>query len=243
MKDICYIVYSHSDYSDVWPVYFGQTEKYFSEKQKMAIFLDKKSTLVPKNYTQVVYNDKKSYTERLINCFKQLQKMGFDYCLFSHEDMFLYDKPNFEKLSRYIKAVQKGYFDFIKLIRGGENVFEQSIIDETLFEIDNKSEWIFAVQPSIWNIDKLLQILEFHKKDTIWSLEVNSQNTCRKLKIKGAFSFDEGKKRGIYHYDNSIYPYIATAIVKGKWNTKEYDILEKIISEYGIDKNKRGEFV
>ena len=26
------------------------------------------------------------------------------------------------------------------------------------------------------------------------------------------------KKRGKFHYDSSIYPYICTAVIKGKWN-------------------------
>jgi len=30
-------------------------------------------------------------------------------------------------------------------------------------------------------------------------------------------------KRGQSHYDSNIYPYFATAIVKGSWNLKEYN--------------------
>ena len=38
-------------------------------------------------------------------------------------------------------------------------------------------------------------------------------------------------KRGAHHYDSSVYPYIATAIVKGKWNVTEYkNELTNIIS-------------
>ena len=36
-------------------------------------------------------------------------------------------------------------------------------------------------------------------------------------------SFVQNKdKRGKFHYDSSIYPYICTAVIKGKWNFKEY---------------------
>ena len=37
-------------------------------------------------------------------------------------------------------------------------------------------------------------------------------------------SFNENfdKKRGKYHYDSSVFPYICTAVIKGKWNYKEY---------------------
>ena len=30
------------------------------------------------------------------------------------------------------------------------------------------------------------------------------------------------KKRGMYHWDSTIYPYFATAVVKGKWNFSDY---------------------
>ena len=30
------------------------------------------------------------------------------------------------------------------------------------------------------------------------------------------------KKRGKYHYDSSVFPYICTAVIKGKWNYNEY---------------------
>lgn len=238
---ICHIVYSHTDYSDVWPVYFAQTKKYFDVCSNKIIFVNKKTDLVPKEYLQLTYNDKDSYVSRLITCFKQAKKLGFDICLFEHEDMFLYDRPKIDKIEKYTKAVDKDYFDFIKLIKGGDCIYEPSIIDETLFEINLESKWIFSIQPSIWKIESFLKLLKYHKEKNIWQFEEKSQKTCRKIKIKAAFSFGCGQKIGIYHYINDVYPYIATAIVKGKWNINEYPQLENILKEYQIDKNVRGE--
>lgn len=43
------------------------------------------------------------------------------------------------------------------------------------------------------------------------------------------------KKRGMSHYDSSIWPYIATAIVKGRWNFSEYpNELKYLFDEYSI---------
>jgi hypothetical protein len=43
------------------------------------------------------------------------------------------------------------------------------------------------------------------------------------------------------HWDSSIFPYIATAIVKGKWNIGEYEKeLKPILDEWNIDVNVRG---
>ncbi len=44
------------------------------------------------------------------------------------------------------------------------------------------------------------------------------------------------------HYDSNIFPYIATTLVKGKWNTKEYPELYEILNSYNIDVSIRGEF-
>jgi hypothetical protein len=47
--------------------------------------------------------------------------------------------------------------------------------------------------------------------------------------------------RGKYHYDSEVFPYIATAINKGKWNFSEYqEELSLLFKEYNIDKNLRG---
>ena len=237
---ICHIVYSHTDYCDIWPIYFSQTKKYFDVCPNKIIFVNQKSDLVPKEYLQIIYNDKKTYTKRLIDCFKQVKKLGFDIGFFDHEDMFLYDYPKIDKVEKYAKAVEKKYFDFVKLIKGGDFIAEESIIDETLFELDLKSNWIFSIQPSFWNIDRFLDLLKKHKNEGIWVFEEKAQKTCRNLKIKGAFSDSNGEKIGIHHFSNDVYPYVATAVVKGRWNVKEYPILEKILQEYGVDKSLRG---
>ena len=49
------------------------------------------------------------------------------------------------------------------------------------------------------------------------------------------------KKRGMYHYDSIVFPYIATAINKGKWNMSEYQTeLDKMFNEYGVMPFERG---
>jgi len=233
------IMYTHSDYSDIWPLYFAQTRKYFNLDVKNVVFCDKLSNKIPKDYKVITYQDSKTYPQRLIECF---DKLNSKYCIFSHEDMFLYDHPKKDILKKYIKSIKEDKYDFIRLIRGGDYISTKSDVDSTLFELDLKSNWIFSIQPSIWNVNSLLKILKKHKKTNIWELEEKSQKTCKKLKIRGAFSFDSGEKRGLLHYDNKVYPYIATAIVKGKWNIIEYkDILPAILEEHNIDYKIRDE--
>ena len=49
------------------------------------------------------------------------------------------------------------------------------------------------------------------------------------------------RKRGLYHYDSLVFPYIATAINKGKWNYNEYQKeLDIFFTEYEINPFERG---
>lgn len=79
-----------------------------------------------------------------------------------------------------------------------------------------------------------MRIYQNTKIDHIRQFEPHVQQVCRDLKIKGLFHYNQEPKRGDHHYDSSVYPYIATAIVKGQWNLSGYpeelgNILIKII--------------
>ena len=70
---------------------------------------------------------------------------------------------------------------------------------------------------------------------------IAAQKACRERNIFGYYVDDGGKQRGRLHWDSKVYPYIATAVVKGKWNTKEYpNEMSVIADEYNIDYNIRG---
>ena len=57
--------------------------------------------------------------------------------------------------------------------------------------------------------------------NSIWELELNSSFISKKANIYGLMHFDNENLRG-GHFDSNVWPYIATAIVKGKWNLIEY---------------------
>ena len=53
--------------------------------------------------------------------------------------------------------------------------------------------------------------------------------------------FNNEPKRGLYHHDSSIFPFIASALVRGKWNLSEYsNELIPLVLEYNIDLSLRG---
>lgn len=242
-KHICRVTYTHSDYSDLWNVYFGEMKKYFNLNVDHYICVNNKkknySSFFPASTQTLLYNDKFKYAKRLKNCLDQIK--NYKYVLFDHEDMFLYARPNFKKLLKYYKLIKNGTYDSIRLIKDSLSTTTESRYEKTLYEISNNSNWFFSIQPSIWNLAKLKKILEKKPNSNIWELESKSQKIVKKMNLRIAYSNDKSKKRGKYHYDNKIYPYIATAIVKGKWNTSEYSSeLEKIFNKYLINPKLRG---
>ena len=78
------IIYSHSSYSDVWPLVLGQLELYMP-KSEIILFTD--SDPLKGNYRPVFYDNNLNYNERVIQC---LQKINDEVVLFTHEDMPLY---------------------------------------------------------------------------------------------------------------------------------------------------------
>lgn len=247
LDGVANILYTHSDYSDVWPMYFGQAEKYFHAFSSNYVFVNKYSEQIPKYYQQIVYNDELPYVNRLLECFL---KVNEEILFFNHEDMVLYNFPDMGKILGYVKAMKSkpwylfgaNRYDFIRLVRGGSYCSSKSWAASDLSYLHLWSRWIFSIQPSFWNKKRFIQLLKKHKDQAIWSFEAAAQMTCRKQMIRGAFSNTMGEKKGSMHWDNPTYPYIATAVVKGKWNTSEYgEVLKSLFSLYEVNKNIRGE--
>jgi len=102
---------------------------------------------------------------------------------------------------------------------------------------------VFSIQPTIWKTERLIELLENNLGQSIWEFETVGQEYCRKANYKGLYSFHrDDVQRGHFHWHSTIYPYIATAIHKGKWVTSEYPAeLAQVFSDYDINPEIRGE--
>lgn len=220
-------------------MFIGQADKFFPKHIKRYVLIDEdKENIIPSNWKKLLYNEKDTYNERVRSC---LDKIDNDYCIFHHEDMPLYSKPDLQFLEDTKNLMHEKNVDYTKLIKGGEDrdvCFENH---KGLFVIPEDSTYLFANQPSIWNLKRLKEVYSHCYVSHIREFEPRAQVICRLLKIKGLYCYNGEKKRGLYHWDSSVYPYIATAIVKGKWNYNNYKKeMGVLLNEYGIDKNIRG---
>lgn len=222
------VLYTNSEYDDVCKVFFGEIKK-FLPNQKIYIISDKDHSLVSE-HTFIKYNDNDSYVDRLLSTIPQINE---DVILFLHEDMILYDYPQDDKIQKYTSYVRDGIVDSIKLIyvKGNDLEFE---IDKTLISNEYSK---FSVQPTLISPKNFVSLLESITSKNIWDFERAVPNNRRDYMVK----IGGEVKRGIYHYDSIVFPYIATAINKGKWNMSEYSKeLDKIFYEYGIVPFERG---
>ncbi len=230
------ILYSHTDYIDVCEVFFNQMEKFIPYYNK-TIFINQDNNLIPKNYTKVYYDNSLPYRERLLSC---LNKIDQEIVLFIHEDMFLYDNIDKKIMSEFVNLILEDKVDFIKLIKTDGHRGKSELHPNLVVSPDYN---LFSIQPTLCNRKKLITILENVNANSIYDIEYNVSKTCIDLGLTKSFmsSCDEESKRGSAHYNSHIFPYVATAINKGRWNFMEYNFeLSNILNEYGIDKNKRG---
>jgi len=233
------VFYSHSDYSDVWAPLFAQTEKYLKGYKKY-LFTDQSTEELDNDWIVIRYDDSLPYQKRMLHCLGQVKE---DIILFHHEDMFLYDSPNEQKLKELVALVESEEIDIIKLARASyheSHPLERNTSHNDVYE--NPTNLRFAIQPSICNKEKLETIYSKTYGNNIWEFEANSSMICDYFKIKTGMTWEEGdNKRGQFHWDSGVYPYFATAVVKGKWNLTDYkDGLLSVLEETGVDISRRG---
>tara|TARA_B100000287_G_C20558870_1_gene751600 strand:+ start:469 stop:1140 length:672 start_codon:yes stop_codon:yes gene_type:complete len=221
-------------------MFCGQIEEHLSFKRK--ILITNEIDWTRDGWELVFYEDDWSHPQKMVH---GLDHVKTETCFLHLEDMPLYDKPNEEKISEYLKLIKEDKLDYVKMIRA--DGLDYPIIENELYTVPIYSNNLFAVQPSLWNVSKLKEIYQ-RVKDTGYSevtakgFEPAAQQPSREMLIRGSFVYnDADEKRGMFHYDSGVYPFICTAVVKGNWNTKEYPKeMEMLFKKYNINKNDRG---
>jgi hypothetical protein len=222
------IVYTHTDMKDIWPMFFGQLKKYIGNV-KVYVAVNEDDTQLS-DYIRIIYDDKKQYTERWKEILDKVEEETF---MFMHEDMILFDKINYELLEKYVGYVNNDLVESIKLILAGDR-FDISTIDTSLVTNEYSK---FSVQPTITSKKVFRAHIDVLPPLNIWQFEEAVVSSGRDFMVR----IGGEKKRGLYHYDSLIFPYIATAINKGKWNLIEYqEELNPMFEEYGINPFERG---
>lgn len=231
MKDTAILVHTHAEYLDALEICMGQLQKYFPDQKKYILVNEEIDCPEDDTVSVLVYDEGDCYTKRIREALKSIPEQ---FVLYTHEDMILYAEPNHPELNRVLQDMEKHGIDFVKLI-ATIGITEEEITPK----LRRQRGYTFAVQPTLWKRESLSRLMSSYDL-SIWELETNCQEFCRRdMNGYTYFSGDE-PLRGQAHYDSFIYPYIATAVVKGKWNNLEYSTeLYRLFDEYGLH-SKRG---
>jgi len=236
---ITLFTYTHTNCMDLWEPYLDSLDKFLPEFPSVVISNEDYEDHGRHRFQP--YDDTKNYCEEYVRCLKE--NVDTDYFIYMQEDFILYDRPNVEALKRYVSFLQNSSCSFVRLIRCG-NVSNTRVTDDLYWitepENNHAFENCFSMQPTIWNKNKFIQLYETTKRNRFG--ESGFIENMNRLKIHGAYAYNgEPIRKNSLHYDSSVFPYTATAIVKGKWNVSEYDVeLESIFSRYEIDPSHRG---
>lgn len=229
------IVYTNSNCSDIWEMFLNENKK--NTNLDLFVICDKSDFPIDDKNRLFVYDNKDNYYTSWVSGLRQYNTKNFIYL---QEDFVLYDKVDDEKIINLCELLNNSEYSFIRLIKSGS--LNNKKIFEFLYEIEPCNNDIFSMQPTIWKTEDYIKILESVKEQK-WLETPNYRNYMCENNIKGLYFYNGEPKRGLNHCDSSIYPYIATAIVGGKWNTREYpNELPPLISKYGINIDNRGIF-
>lgn len=231
--ELTLLTYTHSKASDLHNVYFDRVKKFFKPENHV-VLCD-----IEINYSDIImsiYDNESKYYEQMINA---LDKVKTEYVIYSQEDYILFDYVNLDKINKLISVLDNDKkLSFIRLIYSGVD-FNTIDYNEDLIYLKSEHQYYFSTQITIWRTQDLKDMFNSSKVETIWDEPKNSIYLKELNKI-GLCVKEKGDKVG-GHFNSSIYPYIATAIVKGKWNDSEYsDVLNTIYDEYNINKEIRG---
>jgi len=222
------VVYTHTDVSDLWPIFFGELKSYMPDV-KVYVAVNKIDDRLSE-YNQIQYDDSKPYTERWKEILPQIKE---DVVLFLHEDMILMQSPMIDNLNKYVGYVADDKVKSIKLISIVGN-FQSWEGDKNII---NNKDTKFSIQPTIIKTKTFLDLLSKVESLNIWEFEDAVPVEDGHYMV----SLGNERRRGIYHNDSSVFPYIATAINKGKWNYYEYEKeLNKLFNIYNINPFERG---
>ena len=225
------VVYTNSKCSDLWEMFIEQNRKHIG--WPIFFITDKLIPNFPED-SQYVYNEEDNYSDVWISVLK---KINTEFFIYLQEDFILYDDVKINKINEYTETLKNSDYSFVRLIKSGE---VNQKITNTLFEISPNNQFVFAMQTTIWKTKDYISILE-NVHEQKWLETEKYREHMNKNNIKGLCHYDNEPKRGGNHYDSDVYPYIATALVKGKWIISEYgDLLSNLLKKYNIDINIRG---
>lgn len=238
IENLSLFLNTHSSCADLWPMFFGQLEKHWPGHPRVVLAVNDdaisyRDTMTypwisacdvdhvgePKPYglrgsdELVGYKDDHPFGQQYL---QGLSYVTTDYALPLLEDFILIGDVDVGAIERAIEACRPA----VRLIESG-------------------ADYTYSFQPTVWRTNALLSsYVQGRRFATPWECELGlSANLPEQYRyvLPGC----KGAPRG-NHFDSTVFPYIATALTRGKWNSEYADELKPLHQTYGIDAKIRG---
>lgn len=231
---------SHSSYSDLWTMHFGQLDRHLPRALSRYLFTDSTGVACHANWLVdgkiINYNPADLYWKQYVACMAQVPS---DYIIYLQEDHILYGDVDLAEIMTHLNWLRHNpFYSYVRLLRAGIRL-GPPLSGESLRLVYNWSP-VFAMQPTIWRRADLIRLYKAARPARIID-EPRVGAMCEAEEIWGGEVYCGEPKRGATHWDSKIFPCICTAVVKGKWNMREYSVeLKALFAQYGIDASIRG---
>ena len=238
MNNIAFFTYTHSNCKDVWIPYFNKLDKH-AGKIKSYVMSDLFSNDFER-HKFLVYNDDLPYCQEYVRCLEQVEE---EYVIYMQEDFILYADVDMELVERYTNYLKEDKsISYVRLLRCGDltnKPYQTNLCYVSPDGRSNNSINSYSMQPTIWRKSDLIELYNVVKRSRFGECFEYTQG-MNKLNLNGVYHYSGESPRG-GHFDSNIFPYIATAIVKGKWNVSEYPSeLKRLFREFHINYQQRG---
>lgn len=249
IKNLSFIVNTHSSMQDIWPLFTHYLNKYLS-KSKIYILSDIKSKYFS-NFKTLIYDKNLDFTSQYLN---SLNKVKEDYCITLNDDYFLNGRVNFKEINRFKSLLEKNNrISFIRLFKCDTHNYTNIEIDKNLFLINPNMRNIYSQSATLWNKDHLKDLYVKSPKgfigkkgklnNTQKKFNLCTEDEVDKVALKnnvlGLYSYYGEKKKGYSFYESRVLPHLNSVIIGGEWNFIEYrNELENIFNRHKFD-NKR----
>ena len=231
-------VNTHSSNVVCLDIFFKYMEKYIGSSyfENVYLFIDPCDYVAPEYVTTITYNPDDCFTYQMGDCLSKVKEEILLYC---NEDYIFYDHARLDIADDLLFKLTNSNFSFIKFVYGDIEPYQMH--SPNLLIIDKACANNFSQTLSFWKTKDLVNIHRHSppagiglKGNLIGHLEDAAKDVCRHLDIQGLCYYNGEPKRGLFHFDTEVFPHIASALVKGSWNTNEYPELKKILEKEGI---------
>lgn len=235
-----------SNCRDLWRAFFGQLSKFWPDHPPIVVATDDLADFCGSQepWTESLRNSPRAdyfcrYRPGAAFGQQYLQGLSYvttDYVLPMLEDFILIGDVDVGAIEEAVRLASLGPQHPVQLTNCIGRPY-QAYPDRGRFA---PFEGPFTMQPTVWPMHRLLyRCVQYRDKETPWDWELGYPSMANTHYVYGPIA--NGPKRGRLHFDSLIFPYVATALNKRKWNMSEYpDELGRLLKEYNIDPSVRG---